>query len=55
MKLKIFQIIGMTIPLLLPASGTAAGLGTRQQTIRPLALLTNTLQISPSNVPLYSI
>jgi metallophosphoesterase (TIGR03768 family) len=55
MRLKIFQIIGMTIPLLLPASGTAAGLGTRQQTIRPLALLTNTTEISPSNVPLYGI
>jgi metallophosphoesterase (TIGR03768 family) len=52
---KIFRIVGMTILLLLPVSGSGAELGTRQQTIRPLALLTNTLQISPSNVPLYSV
>ena len=55
MKLKIIQIISMSILLLLPIPGSGAELGTRQQTIRPLALLTNTLQISPSNVPLYRI
>ena len=55
MKLNIIQIISITIPLLLPISGGGAELVTRQQTIRPLALLTNTLEISPSDVSHYAI
>jgi hypothetical protein len=55
MKLKIFQIIGMTIPLLLSASGTAAELGTRQRTITPVALATNTTVIFPSAVSNYAV
>src|SRR5665647_44398 len=55
MKLKIIQIISVSIPLLPPLSGSGAELGTRQQTIRPLALLTNTTEISPSAVSNYAI
>src|ERR1035437_5980287 len=54
-SLKIIQIISLSIPLLLPVSGSGAELGTRQQTIRPLALLTNTLAIPPNDVPDYGI
>ena len=54
-SLKIIQIISLSIPLLLPVSGSGAELGTRQQTIRPLALLTNTLEISLSAVSNYAI
>ncbi|MGD0538066.1 MAG: TIGR03768 family metallophosphoesterase [Verrucomicrobiota bacterium] len=55
MKLKIIPIISVLIPLWLPVSGSGAELGTRQQTIRPLALLTNTLEISLSAVSNYAI
>ena len=55
MKLKIIQIISLLSLLFLPVSGSGAELGTRQQTIRPLALLTNTLEISLSAVSNYAI
>jgi metallophosphoesterase (TIGR03768 family) len=57
MKLKIIQIISMAIPLLLPISGSGADLPltTRQQTVRPLAIPSDTLRICPSNVPLYKL
>src|ERR1035437_8967116 len=55
MKLNIIQIITLSILPLLPLSGSGAALGTRQQTIRPLALLTNTLEISPSAVSNYAV
>ena len=55
MKLNIIQIITLSILPLLPLSGSGAALGTRQQTIRPLALLTNTLEISLSAVSNYAI
>jgi hypothetical protein len=47
MKLKIFQIISLSLPLLLPVSGSGAELGTRQRTIRPVALSLETLLIYP--------
>ena len=55
MKLKIFQIISMTILLLLPVSGSGAELGTRQRTITPVALATNTTVIFPSAVSNYAV
>ena len=55
MKLNTIQIISLSVPLWLPICGRGAELGTRQQTIRPLALLTNTLEISPSAVSNYAI
>ena len=47
MKLKIIQIISLSIPLLLPVSGSGAALGTRQRTIRPVALSPETPLIYP--------
>ena len=41
--------------LLPPLSGTAGPLTTRQQTVMPLNLPTNTPQIGPSNIPLYAV
>ena len=55
MKINIFQIIGMMIPLLLPISGNGAELGTRQRTITPVALATNTTVIFPSAVSNYAV
>jgi metallophosphoesterase (TIGR03768 family) len=56
MKTKIIlSIISLSIPLLLPLSGSGAELGTRQQTITPVALPTNTLVISPSAVSNYAV
>ena len=55
MKLKIFQIISLSLPLLLPVSGSGAELGTRQRTITPVALLTNTTPIMASNLPAYAV
>ena len=57
MKLKIIQIISLSLPLLLPVSGSGADLPltTRQQTIRPVAIPAGTPQICPSNVPLYKV
>ena len=59
MKLPIVQIISLSIPLLLPIpvskADTLVPPTTRQQTIRPLAVPTNTLAIFPSNVPLYAV
>jgi hypothetical protein len=55
MKLKIVQIISLSLPLLLSLCGSGAELGTRQRTICPVALLTNTLEISPSAVSNYAI
>ena len=54
-SLKIIQIISLSVLLWLPLSGSGAELGTRQQTIRPLALLTNTLEISLSAISDYAI
>ena len=55
MKLKIFQIISLSLPLLLPVSGSGAELGPRQRTITPVALLTNTTPIMASNLPAYAV
>jgi metallophosphoesterase (TIGR03768 family) len=57
MKLKIFQIISMLGLLLLPVSGSGAELPltTRQQTVRPLALPSDTRQITLKDVPLYKL
>ena len=54
MKLKIFQIISLSLPLLLPLSGNGAELGTRQRTVTPVAL-TNTTPIMASNLPAYAV
>ena len=43
----------MAILLLLPVSGSGAVPTTRQQTVRPVALSTNTVQILPKDVSLY--
>jgi metallophosphoesterase (TIGR03768 family) len=57
MKPKIFQIISLSIPLLLPVSGNGADrpLTTREQTIRPLALPADTRQIPPRDAALYKL
>jgi metallophosphoesterase (TIGR03768 family) len=57
MRLKIIQIISLLGLLLLPLSGIGADLPptTREQTVRPLALPSDTRQICPSNVPLYKV
>ena len=55
MKLKIVQVIGLSFPLLLPFSGNGAELGTRQQTITPIALPTNTTPIMASNLSAYAV
>lgn len=52
---KILAIITILIPLLLPLSGSGAQLGTRQRTIRPVALPANTPAILASNIPNYSV
>jgi metallophosphoesterase (TIGR03768 family) len=54
MKLKIIQIISLSIPLLLPLSGSGAELGTRQRTVTPVALPTNTPPIMASDLPAYA-
>ena len=57
MRLDIVQTICLSIPLLLPLSGSGADLPptTRQQTVRPLALPADTRQISPKDVSLYRL
>ena len=57
MKPGILQIISLSIPLLVPFTGSGADTPptTREQTIRPLAVPPNTLQICASNVPLYKV
>jgi len=57
MKIGIIQIISLSIPILLPLSGSATDLPltTRQQTVRPLAIPTDTRQIFPKDVPLYKL
>ena len=46
-------IIGMSMLLLLPVSGSGVGLGTRQQTIMPFNILPGTPGVDPSNVSQY--
>jgi metallophosphoesterase (TIGR03768 family) len=55
MKLNFAQIISLSIPLLLPMAGSGAELGTRQRTICPVAIPTNTPQILPNDVPDYAV
>jgi len=55
MKLKIIQIISLSLPLFLPVCGSGAELGTRQRTITPVALPTNTPAILASNIPNYAV
>jgi metallophosphoesterase (TIGR03768 family) len=55
-RLAIVKITSLSIPLLLPLSGNAAELGTRQRTITPVALQTNsTPAILASNLPAYAV
>jgi hypothetical protein len=55
MKPGIIQIISLSIPLLLPLSGNGALLGTRQRTVAPVALPTNTPPIMASDLPAYAV
>ena len=57
MKLGILEIIGMSVLVLAPISGRGSETPptTRQQTIRPFALPTNTPPVSPSQVSLYGV
>ena len=55
MKLDIISIISLSLPLWLPLSGSGAELGTRQRTITPVALPTNTPVIYPSAVSNYAV
>ena len=55
MKSRIIQIISVLIPLLLPLSGNGAELGTRQRTIRPVALTNAPPVIYPSAVSNYAV
>jgi metallophosphoesterase (TIGR03768 family) len=54
-KPNIIPIITLSILPLLPVSGSGAELGTRQQTICPVAIRTNTLQIPPNAVSNYAV
>ena len=54
LKLNIIPILSLALPLWLPLSGSGAELGTRQQTIRPVALPTNTPVVFPSAVSNYA-
>jgi len=47
MKLNIVQIISLPVLLLIPVCGSGAELGTRQRTIRPVALSLETPLIYP--------
>ena len=55
MKRKIVPIASMSVLLWLPISGSGAELGTRQRTITPVALPTNTPVIYPSAVSNYAV
>jgi hypothetical protein len=55
MKRKIVPIIGMSILLWLPLSGSGAALGTRQRTITPVALSPGTPLLYPDDVAAYAI
>jgi len=55
MKPGIIRNISLSISLLLSISASGAELGTRQQTITPIALPTNTTPIMVSDLPLYSV
>jgi len=54
MKLKIVASLGIVIALIIPGSGSAAELGTRQRTICPVALAPGTPVIYPSEVTNYA-
>jgi hypothetical protein len=54
-KPGIAQILSLAIPLLLPLSGNGAELGTRQRTVRPVAVPTGTTVIYPSAVSNYAV
>ncbi len=56
MKLNIFPIISLALPLWLPLSGNGAELGTRQQTITPVAVTNAPVPpIYPSDVAEYAV
>jgi Calcineurin-like phosphoesterase len=55
MKLKTIQIISLALPLWLPLSGNGAALGTRQQSITPVALSPYTPLLYPEDVAAYDI
>jgi metallophosphoesterase (TIGR03768 family) len=55
MKLKFIPLITLSILLLLPIAGSGAALGTRQRTIRPIALTNPPPLIMASNLPNYEI
>jgi len=55
MRSNLIPIISLSLPLWLPFAGSGAELGTRQQTIRPVALSTNTQVIFPCAVSNYAV
>jgi metallophosphoesterase (TIGR03768 family) len=55
MKRKIVPIISLSVLLWLPVSGSGAALGTRQRTIRPVALSPETPLIYPDDVAAFDI
>src|ERR1039457_2133728 len=57
MKIGIIQISSLSIPILLPLSGSATDLPltTRQKTVRPLAIPADTLKITLKDVALYKL
>jgi metallophosphoesterase (TIGR03768 family) len=54
MELQIAQVISLSVLLWLPISGSGAALGTRQRTIRPVALTNAPPVIYPSSVSNYA-
>ncbi len=54
MKLKIIPLLSLALPLCLPLASSGAELGTRQRTIQPIALPTNTPPIVASDLPAYA-
>ena len=55
MKFDLARVVGLSILLSLPFALEGANLGTRQRTICPVALSTNTAPIPPNDVPDYAV
>jgi hypothetical protein len=55
MKPEIILMAGMSILLSLPLAGRGAELGTRQQTISPVAVAPDTPPVNPSDVAAYAV
>ena len=55
MKTALVPVIGMSILLLCPVSGSGTPPTSREQTIVPVAVAPGTPPVAPSNVPLYAV